>query len=297
MRKSTTYKFLFSGLLLVLLQSAARAQEAAAGAGDAGAAEAAAAAGGWFHWGMATLFLFVLFFLASVLLRFNNLGKEGADEDVSLQQWWARLNRKVFTRAVPVEDEDGIILDHEYDGIRELDNALPPWWKWGFYLSLVVAVIYVFRFHVLKTGPDPEQEYRTEMSLAAAQLEEYRKTSNDMVDEKTVTLSDAAGIEAGKKIYSQSCFPCHGGKGEGGVGPNLTDDYWLHGGSLGDVFKTIKYGWPDKGMQAWEKTFSPSQIKDLASYIKSLRGTNPPNAKAAQGDLYAEAATAGAPAK
>jgi cytochrome c oxidase cbb3-type subunit 3 len=124
------------------------------------------------------------------------------------------------------------------------------------------------------------------MAVAAKQVEEYRKKAGEMVDEKTVTLADAKGIEEGQKIYQTACIACHGGKGEGGVGPNLTDTYWLHGGSINDVFKTVKYGVPDKGMQAWEKSFSPSQIKNIASYIKSIAGTNPPNGKAPQGEPF-----------
>jgi cytochrome c oxidase cbb3-type subunit 3 len=118
-----------------------------------------------------------------------------------------------------------------------------------------------------------------------------------MVDEKTVTLADATGIAEGDKLFHSNCYACHGAKGEGGVGPNLTDNYWLHGGTINDVFKTIKYGWPDKGMQAWEKMYSPIQIKNLASYIKTLAGTNPPNPKAPQGDLFVEGKTNGTSAK
>jgi cytochrome c oxidase cbb3-type subunit 3 len=147
------------------------------------------------------------------------------------------------------------------------------------------------RYHVWKTGPDPEQEYNTEMAAATKQIEEYRKKAGENVDEKTVTLADAKGIAEGQKIYQANCFACHGAKGEGGVGPNLTDKFWMHGGSINDVFKTIKYGVPEKGMQAWEKTYSPSQIKNIASYIKSIVGTNPPNAKAPQGDAFEETET------
>jgi cytochrome c oxidase cbb3-type subunit 3 len=144
----------------------------------------------------------------------------------------------------------------------------------------------MFHFHVWNTGLTPEQEYTSEMAVAAKQVEEYRKKAGEMVDEKTVTLADAKGIEEGQKIYQTACIACHGGKGEGGVGPNLTDTYWLHGGSINDVFKTVKYGVPDKGMQAWEKSFSPSQIKNITSYIKSIAGTNPPNGKAPQGEPF-----------
>ncbi len=149
-----------------------------------------------------------------------------------------------------------------------------------------VAVIYMLRFHVFKTGPTPEQEYNTEMQIAATKLEEFKSKNKEQFDENTVTLADATGIAEGKKIFTGTCFPCHGVHGEGGIGPNLTDNYWLHGGTIHDVFKTIIYGVPDKGMQAWGKTFSAAEVRDLASFVLSLQGTNPPNAKAPQGDLF-----------
>jgi cytochrome c oxidase cbb3-type subunit III len=248
--------------------------------------------GSMLYYGIATAIFFILFLMIMVLYKMKAINKTEAEEPISFKKWWSVVDSKLFTKAVPVEKEEDILLDHDYDGIKELDNSLPPWWKYGFYITLVLAVIYFVRFHVLKTGPTPEDEYKTEMSMAAAQLEEYRKKSNDNVDEKTVTMADVAGIEDGKKIYGQSCMACHGANGEGGVGPNLTDEYWLHGGSINDVFKTIKFGVPEKGMQAWEKTFSPSQIKNLSSFIKTLKGTNPANAKAPQGDLFTGTAQA-----
>lgn len=217
-----------------------------------------------------------------------SLLSEGEKQPFSFKHWWATLDAKFFTKSIPLEKEADHLLDHDYDGIKELDNSLPPWWKYGFYLSVVFSVFYILRYHVWKTGPDPEQEYKTEMAVATKQIEEYRKRVGDMVDEKTVTMADTAGIAEGQKIFSTVCFACHGAKGEGGVGPNLTDKYWLHGGRINDVFKTIKYGVPDKGMQAWEKTYSPSQIKDIASYIKTLAGTNPANGKAPQGEPFEE---------
>lgn len=208
-------------------------------------------------------------------------------ERSQLRQWWSDLDKKYFTKAASLEKEADVLLDHDYDGIRELDNALPPWWKWGFYITIVAGVIYLFRFHVAKTGPTPLQEYEAEMKIAAAQLEDYRKNRMETFDEKTVTLAGAEGIAEGKKIYAGTCFPCHGANGEGNmVGPNLTDKYWLHGGSLGEVFKTINLGVPDKGMQAWGKQFSPTDIRNLASFVLSLQGTKPANAKAPQGNLF-----------
>lgn len=279
MSKRNYYKIIIlSFFLSASLMASSQATEKTTGA--------VADTGNWIYWGLLTLVVFIVFFFVIVFGRLSGIDGKPAERPVSLRQWWSRLDSKLFTKAVAVEKEEDILLDHDYDGIRELDNALPPWWKYGFYITLVIAVFYMLRFHVWKTGPTPEQEYDREMKIAAAQVEEYRKKSGDMVDEKTVTMADAAGITDGKKIYQSNCFACHGMNGEGGVGPNLTDDYWIHGGTINDVFKTIKYGVPDKGMQAWEKTYSPGQIKNLASYIKSINGTKPANAKAPQGELF-----------
>jgi cytochrome c oxidase cbb3-type subunit III len=222
----------------------------------------------------------------TVLLREAHKGMAGAKAGAGVWDWWHRLDKKLFTKAVAVDKEADVLLDHDYDGIRELDNALPPWWKWGFYITLVIGVIYLWRFHVSGSGLNPEQEYQEEMTVAAAKLEGSRKSAGETVDEKTVTLADKAGIEAGKKAYNINCITCHGSLGEGGTGPNLTDAYWLHGGSINEVFKTIKYGVAEKGMQSWQKVLSPSQIKNVSSYIMSLGGTQPPNPKAPQGTLY-----------
>jgi cytochrome c oxidase cbb3-type subunit 3 len=203
---------------------------------------------------------------------------------------WQKLDKQFFTRAIPIEKEADVLLDHDYDGIKELDNALPPWWKYGFYITILIACFYLLKYEIWHTGPNPTEEYATEMTDAKVQTDAYLASMKENVDEKTVTLMDAAGIATGKELFSKTCIACHMSKGEGGVGPNLTDEYWLHGGSINDIFKTIKYGYPDKGMQSWQTTYSPVQMQQLASYIKSLKGTNPPNAKAPQGDLYKEVA-------
>jgi cytochrome c oxidase cbb3-type subunit 3 len=201
---------------------------------------------------------------------------------------WHNLDKKFLTKAIPLEQEADRLLDHDYDGIKELDNALPPWWKYGFIITIFIAVLYLLKYEVWHNGPNPTEEYNTEMTTAKEQVDNYLASMKNNVDEKSVSMSDAAGIAAGSVSFAKTCVPCHGTKGEGGVGPNLTDDYWLHGGKIADLFKTIKYGYPDKGMQSWQATYSPVQIQELASYVKSLRGTNPPNGKAAQGDLFKE---------
>ena len=203
---------------------------------------------------------------------------------------WHRLDKQFFTKAIPLEKEADMLLDHDYDGIKELDNALPPWWKYGFYITIVVAVFYIFKFEVWHTGMNPTQEYAEEMSAAKIQTDAYLASAKENVDENSVVQLDAAGAAAGKEIFTKTCVACHLAEGQGSVGPNLTDEYWIHGGGVKDIFKTIKYGYPDKGMQSWQTTYSPVQMQQLATYIRTLKGTNPPNPKAPQGDLYKELA-------
>jgi cytochrome c oxidase cbb3-type subunit 3 len=237
----------------------------------------------------------VIFFLAFLVRRMYG-ALTGVDqrpitesERVNrLSEWWSRLDRNLMTRAVPVEREADVLLQHDYDGIRELDNALPPWWKWGFYVTLVIGVVYLFHFHVFGTGKDPIQEYNTEMASAREQEERYKALTRDVVDENALTLSDADGISAGKALYAQSCVACHAADGGGGIGPNLTDVQWIHGGRLKDIYQTIKLGYPEKGMQSWQAVYSPMQIKHLASFVKSLAGTKPANPKAPQGEPFME---------
>ena len=198
-----------------------------------------------------------------------------------------------LTDAVAIEEEDSIMLDHDYDGIKELDNNLPPWWKYGFYLTIVVAIVYLINYHVIGTGDLQGKEYEKEIAQAKLEVDEFMKTSANNVDENTVKLlTEATDIATGKDLYIVNCVACHGKGGEGSVGPNLTDDYWLHGGSIQDLFKTLKYGWVEKGMKAWKEDLSPMQMAQIASFIKTLKGTNPPNPKAPQGDLYTEAGVA-----
>lgn len=229
-----------------------------------------------------------ILFLTSYIYRMKaELMPAKTKKPLQLLEWWKRMDKKVFTAAVPIEKETDIELDHEYDGIKELDNSLPPWWKWGFIITVFAAVIYMFNFHVLG-GKNPTEEYEAELAKAQIQLEAYNAKNKDRVDENNIQMSSASGIAAGRAIFEQNCWACHGKLGEGGAGPNLTDDYWLHKGSLNDIYHSIKSGYPDKGMQAWDKQYSPKQISELASFIKSIRGTNPPNGKEPQGDIFTE---------
>jgi cytochrome c oxidase cbb3-type subunit 3 len=188
------------------------------------------------------------------------------------------------TKSFVGEHKDVLIEDHSYDGIHEFDNDLPPWWKYSFYASIVFAFAYMLHFHVFETGKLQTDEYKVEMEQAALLSANEVSDPNAKTDFKVLT--EAPAIESGKTIFAQNCAACHGKAGEGIVGPNLTDEYWLHGGDVNDIFKTIKFGVTSKGMVAWDKKLSKDQTLQVASYILSLQGTKPANAKAAQGEKF-----------
>ena len=198
----------------------------------------------------------------------------------------AQLGRRFVTGDLkPIAQEQSILLDHNYDGIQELDHRMPPWLAYFFYGTVAFAIIYMVSFWVLETVPTSEQEYVAEVELAEKQIAEYKKTVAAGLDENTAKLvTDPKALETGKTLFAQNCQACHGGAAEGGVGPNLTDEYWLHGGTVGEVFKTIKYGVPEKGMIAWQQKLKPEEIQDVTGYILSLQGTHPAGAKEPQGD-------------
>lgn len=276
-------------ILLLLVSLATFAQDAAATT----APKVESAFGDW-NLVMAAIVIITELFVVAVLVfriqaMLNELSDRKTEEKtvaVQLPKLFDNLNA-----SVAVEHEKDILLDHNYDGIQELDNNLPPWWKYGFYATIVYACVYLFYFHVAG-GPSSHDEYTKEVEDAKATVAAYMAKNAMNVDENSVTLADAAGIAEGKATYAANCAPCHGANGEGTVGPNLTDDYWIHGGSLSDVFKSVKYGWPAKGMKAWQTDLTPVQIKNITSYIKSLHGTNPANAKAPDGVLYQEGGAA-----
>ena len=252
-------------------------------------------------WTLSTVMALELFVIFIMLIFIHNMWRiiyprpiqvvqKAAFKNSWVASTWANLDKKFFTKAAPIEKEADIMLDHDYDGIKELDNALPPWWKYGFYITIFVAFFYILKFEVWHTGMNPTEEYNTEMAEAKLETDQYLASMKENVDENSVVMLDAAGIQTGKTLFTKTCVACHSQTGGGGVGPNLTDNYTIHGARIQDIFKTIKYGYPDKGMQSWQSNFSPVEMQQLSSYIKSLSNTNVPNGKAPQGDLIIEEA-------
>lgn len=233
--------------------------------------------------------LFVILYLFSILQKILiTLGYKKAQES----KWSFSSIYKSLTKSIPVEHESDFATEHNYDGIVELDNSLPPWWVYMFYATIVFSIVYMVYFH-WAGGPTQLKEYEQSIELAQQQKIERLKNNASNVDENSVVaLTEAPEIAKGKSSYTTKCAACHGQNGEGGVGPNLTDDYWLHGGGVKNIFKTIKYGVPEKGMVSWQAQMQPAEMQQVTSYILTLKGSNPANAKAPQGDLYKEEAVA-----
>lgn len=202
--------------------------------------------------------------------------------------WWTKFVQKI-NASVPLEREKDIELDHNYDGIRELDNHLPPWWKWLFYGTIGWAAVYLFLFHVTDILPLSQEEYQMELAQAEQQIKQYQAMQpKAVIDENTLQyVEDPAAIENGKSIFiNNNCGGCHRTDGGGNtIGPNLTDEYWLHGGGIKNIFLTIRNGVVEKGMPAWGRAMSAHDVRDVTYFVMSLRGSNPPDAKGPQGEL------------
>lgn len=247
---------------------------------------------------LGALVLLLLWVALALLKAFKILSKEFSnptpyskvvEQPLDYEVWKAQQKDKpgIWSKLLslrPLSEEEGQKLEHEFDGIAELDNPTPAWFNWLFYGSIVLGIGYMFYYHVLEWGPLQEEEYAIELMEAKEAKSKFLASAGNLIDENTVKDdTDAAVLAAGAVLYKANCQACHGDKGQGTVGPNLTDEYWLHGGSVNDIFKTIKYGVPEKGMISWEKSLSPKQISDISNFIRSIKGTNPANAKEPQG--------------
>ncbi|WP_046743159.1 cbb3-type cytochrome c oxidase N-terminal domain-containing protein [Kordia zhangzhouensis] len=244
------------------------------------------------------LVLFILIAIEGIVaaverILFNGLDEKGKERYLANKNKTVKFTKlkKFYEKLVdskPVEEEGEIILDHNYDGIKELDNNLPPWWLYGFYGTIIFAFVYLAKYHIFE-GQNQFEEFEEEKVIAQAEYEEYLKTAKDLVDYKTVVLlTEASDLSAGKKIFTENCVACHAADGGGGIGPNLTDRYWILGGGINNVFKTISEGGRSgKGMEPWSKNgLSPSQIAQVASYVLTFEGTTPAKPKDPEGDIW-----------
>ncbi len=240
----------------------------------------------------------VVLIVAIYFLRILNVLTQEAEKEKAVKlgiayapkkAWWTNFIDQL-NAAVPVEKEKEIELNHNYDGIKELDNHLPPWWTSLFIGSIIWGIIYMIVYHVSGTLPLQADEYEQEVTLANEQARKLKASQpQEIIDENTLTFTnDLELIEKGKAVFlSSTCATCHRADGGGNaIGPNLTDEYWIHGGSVQNIFATIKNGVVEKGMPAWGKAMSAKDVKAATFYIMSLQGSKPADAKAPQGEFY-----------
>ena len=204
--------------------------------------------------------------------------------------WWDEFKLKYITgtmKPVGGKEEKDLMLDHSYDGIVELDNHMPPWLVNVFYITIAFAVVYFTYFTVLGLGKTQIEEYEEELRIAAIEAEKRAALALSSIDENTVVFDNTtAALSSGKRIYDANCAACHASDGGGGIGPNFTDEYWIHGGSINDIFRVVKYGVVEKGMIPWQDQLSPEEMQNVSSYILTLVGTTPANPKAPEGERY-----------
>lgn len=174
--------------------------------------------------------------------------------------------------------QEPLLLDHEADGIRELDNQLPRWWLWLFILTIAFSAVYLLYYHVLDAGDLMVAEYEKEMHAGEARKSAALARFETGLGQLQPS-NDAAVLDTGQRLFSNLCAPCHRPDGGGLVGPNLTDDYWIHGAAFADNLRVIWHGVPEKGMVSWKTLLKPADVLAVASYIYTLRGTSPPNPK------------------
>jgi cytochrome c oxidase cbb3-type subunit 3 len=227
------------------------------------------------------LLMFIMFFMLS-----SDKHVYSYERKVRKDSFLRKLSQ-ILNQGVPVEREKDIMFAHSFDSnIRELDNKIPPWFNLLFYGTIVFSAIYMLNYHVLGSGNVMLDEYAEEIRIANEKREELIRTGA-FINENTVTvLTDENSLISGKKIYDVNCIPCHGPDGGGTVGPNLTDEYWIHGGGIKNVFRIVKEGVPVKGMIAWKTLLNPRQIQEVSSYVLKLQGTKPPAGKPPEGNIW-----------
>jgi cytochrome c oxidase cbb3-type subunit 3 len=259
-------RFLIIGVLVLLALGSMQAQTQAAQEETSSAL---------IFTGLVTLFfVFLVLFIIFVL--------EGDVEPL------ARALKAAYSSIAPKSTGAAMPLDESHDGITELDNLIPPWFNYLFGGTIIFAVIYLLNYHVFQSSPLPQAEYAEEVAAADLSRRVLMASEGTINEDDLAVLADAASLKAGQEKFQRNCVTCHGTHAEGIVGPNLTDQYWIHGGGVKNVYSTVKNGVPEKGMISWKLVFTPKEIQQISSYVLSLQGSNPPNAKKAEGNLYTE---------
>jgi cytochrome c oxidase cbb3-type subunit III len=255
---TTAFLLLHSGVLLAQTQVADRGTEAAL-----------------IFTGILTAFFIVLtFFIIFVL--------DGEVEPI------LRILRTLYRSVTPKGGPTVIPQDEDFDGIKELDNRVPPWFNYLFGATILFGVVYLLNYHVWQSSPLPRAEYAEEVNAADLSRRIRMVAEGTVNEDDLIALNDDISLKAGQERFLKNCITCHGSHGEGIVGPNLTDQYWIHGGGIKNVYATIKNGVPEKGMISWKLVFTPKEIQQIASYVLSLQGSNPPNGKKPEGTIYTE---------
>ena len=185
------------------------------------------------------------------------------------------------------ENKPDHLLEHSYDGIQEFDNPMPRWWVYLFWATIIFSILYFLNVPGFGIGKGRIADYNRDMAASAA-ADAKRKAAEPAGasgEQLAAMTKDASVIALGKQVFGQNCAACHRADAGGQIGPNLTDDYWLHGGTLERIHKTVADGVLEKGMPPWGKVLKPNQLDAVAAYVYTLHGTNPPNPKAPQGGL------------
>jgi len=183
-----------------------------------------------------------------------------------------------------LDDEKDKLMDHEYDGIRELDNYMPTWWLWLFYVTIAIAVVYLFYYEISGWGMDQHEQYQAEVAAAQEMYGSPEEEAKADEQYQWTLLTQEQAVNEGEKLFlkqSQLCYTCHGKNAQGMVGPNLTDEWWLHGCSPEEIANSIKNGFPNKGMMPYGggPKLSNEEVEKMVAYIVSLEGTEPDDPK------------------
>jgi cytochrome c oxidase cbb3-type subunit III len=241
---------------------------------------------------------FFFFIIIMMLMSVNSLlkqhianekaksGKALSFEEIEEIEMTKQTFLEKLLQLKPLSTEKDKMMHHSYDGITELNNPTPPWFMGLFYITILFGIFYMVIYHFSGTFPLQEEELKNEITLAEKQREEYLKNAAGAINEtNAVFVTSAKDLEDGKQLYVKYCVSCHGAEGQGGVGPNFADNYWIHGNKPADLFKVVSDGVPSKGMVSWKKQLNGLQIQNVISFIQTFKGTTPENAKEPQGEL------------